>query len=217
MEAPILNGLDEDKTDDTSRLAAFSDGVFSVAITLLVLNIQVPHLKDSPTPITLMSALLSQWPTYLSYVISFFTIGVVWANHHRTFKYIMRSDHNLRMLNLFLLMTVTLIPFTSALLSEYIQQPEHQQTAAFVYGLGWLLLSIAYNLVWRYAVVKQFIDPRVNAAASRIMTQRVVVGLFFYSIAVIVALFSAVLSVAICLVLVIFYLIPTEALPGIQG
>jgi uncharacterized membrane protein len=137
----------------------------------------------------------------------------VWANHHNTFTIIVRADHSLRMFNLFLLMTVTLIPFTTALLSEYIQQPAEQQTAAFVYGLGWVLLSIAYNLLWQYAVRRKYLTDELTPALIRKISWRVLFGLFWYVVSVISALFSAALSIFICLALVVFYLIPVESLP----
>ena len=198
---------------DPGRLQAFSDGVFGVAITLLVLNIQVPHLADVQAS-TLARELLRQWPVYLSYVISFFTIGIVWANHHNTFQVIVKADHSLRMLNLFLLMTVTLIPFTTALLSEYIQDTAEQQTAALVYSLGWVLLAIAYNILWQYAIRRHFIAESLTAAQIRTISRRTFFGFICYMVAVVSALFSAGLSIAICMALVVFYLIPAEALPG---
>ena len=201
------------RTDDPNRLQAFSDGVFGVAITLLVLNIQVPHLKDYQGISTLAAELLKQWPVYLSYIISFFTIGIVWANHHNTFMMIVRADHTLRMFNLLLLMSVTLIPFTTALLSEYIQQPGEQQTAAFIYSLGWVFLSTAYNLLWRYAVRRKYIDSQLSAALVKKLTWRVFTGFILYIVAVVSALFSAAISIFICLALVVFYLIPAESLP----
>ena len=204
---------DSGGSDDTNRLEAFSDGVFAVAITLLVPNIQVPHLKDLQPPTTLVDALLKQWPSYLGYVISFFTIGIVWANHHRTFTLVVHADYSLLMLNVFLLMTVTLIPFTTALLSEYIEQPDQQRTAAFIYSSGWLLLAIAYNLLWKYAVSRAHVDPTLTPSMLNSIGRRTLTGLLFYIIAVIVAFFSAIASVLICLALAIYYLIPVETLP----
>ncbi len=118
------------------------------------------------------------------------------------------------MFNLLLLMSVTLIPFTTALLSEYIQQPAEQQTAAFVYGLGWVFLSIAYNLLWRYAVRREYIDPKLSAALVKKITWRTFTGFILYIVAVASALISAGVSIFICMALVVFYLIPVELLPN---
>ena len=211
------DNFNSEKLNSVDRLEAFSDGVFGVAITLLVLNIRVPLAQDiqSSTPSTLANALLQQWPIYLSYVLSFFTIGIVWANHHRTFTYISHADHTLRMLNLFLLMTVTLIPFTTQLLSTYIQPPsstanvinDGQTTAAFVYALGWVLLSIAYNLLWRYAIAKKLVHEQLTATALRNISRRVLLGLVLYLVAAIGAFFNAFVGVALCFALAVFYLV----------
>jgi len=192
---------------NTNRLEAFSDGVFAVAITLLVLNVQVPHIKDG----SLLDALIKQWPVYLSYFISFATIGIVWANHHRTYEYIQRADHNLLILNLLLLMTVTLNPFTSALLAEYIQVPGEQQTAAFIYAAGWTGLAIAYNLMWRYAVRQNLVNPELTPEALKRITGRNNTGVIFYAVATVAALVSAAISVFTCFALALFFLIPSSA------
>jgi uncharacterized membrane protein len=114
----------EDGDIDTGRIEAFSDGVFAIAITLLVLEVRVPHLKDAPIGTTLLGALIEQWPSYLGYAMSFLIIGIIWANHHNRFKYIKRSDHILLTLNTFFLMCVSFIPFPTALLAEYIREPD---------------------------------------------------------------------------------------------
>ncbi|MBD0355512.1 MAG: DUF1211 domain-containing protein, partial [Rubrobacteraceae bacterium] len=102
--------------NDTGRIEAFSDGVFAIAITLLVIEIGVPHLDEESEGTTLIEALLQQWPSYLGYAISFLQIGVIWANHHNRFRFIVRSDHILLFLNILFLMCVAFIPFTTALL-----------------------------------------------------------------------------------------------------
>ena len=94
------NGTD----NDTGRIEAFSDGVFAIAITLLVIEIGVPHVDDASLGATLFGELVEQWPSYLGYVISFLQIGVIWANHHNRFRFITRSDHILLFLNILFLM-----------------------------------------------------------------------------------------------------------------
>jgi len=101
--------------NETGRLEAFSDGVIAVAITLLVLDIKVPHATDLGGG-TLLRALSHQWPVYLAYLTSFATILVMWLNHHNLFKQIKRVDHTLLLLNGLLLLGVTLVPFPTALI-----------------------------------------------------------------------------------------------------
>jgi uncharacterized membrane protein len=101
---------------DTTRLEMFSDGVFAIAITLLVLEIRVPHVGEGES---LVVALLGLWPSYLGYAVSFLQIGVIWANHHNRFRLLERSDHVLLFLNILFLLCVAFIPFPTALLAEY--------------------------------------------------------------------------------------------------
>jgi uncharacterized membrane protein len=102
--------------DDTARTEAFSDGVFAIAITLLVLDIKVPH--DLPENTSLLRALLNQWPIYMAFLTSFATIGIMWLNHHRMFRYIRRVDHWFLVLNGLLLLGVTFVPFPTSLAAE---------------------------------------------------------------------------------------------------
>ena len=133
-----------EENKETGRVEAFSDGVFAIAITLLVLNIQVPH--DLPVGKSLAGALIDQWPTYLAFVTSFATIGIMWINHHRLFTHIRRSDNTLLVLNGLLLMGITVVPFPTALLAAYIGHPD-EQVAALVYGGTLVLIAIFFNVL----------------------------------------------------------------------
>src|SRR5213593_915772 len=99
-------------SSETSRIEAFSDGVFAIAITLLILDVHVPTISQG----NLGSALTRQWPTYVAYLISFSFIGIMWVNHHRLFNHIRRSDNGLLFSNLLLLLGVTIVPFPTSLL-----------------------------------------------------------------------------------------------------
>src|SRR5919205_946635 len=112
------------RDNDTGRIETFSDGVFAIAMTLLVIEIGVPHIGDEAEGTTLFGALVAQWPSYLGYTISFLQIGVIWSNHHNRFSFIERSDHILLFLNILFLMCVAFIPFPTALLAEYLQGTE---------------------------------------------------------------------------------------------
>ena len=109
-DPPILD------SKDTARTEAFSDGVFAIAITLLVLDIKVP--QELPESVRLGTALLQLWPSYLAFLTSFVTIGIMWINHHRLFTLIKRSDHWLLQLNGLLLLEDTFLPFPTAIVAE---------------------------------------------------------------------------------------------------
>jgi uncharacterized membrane protein len=145
----MQSGLQEDK--ETGRLEAFSDGVFGIAMTLLVLEIKVPHLSDLSGKMTLLQALRAQWPAYVAYVLSFVTILIMWMNHHKLFRQIHRSDSTLLLLNGLLLLAVTFVPFPTALLSDD-ADTVHGKTAALVYTGTYVVIAVLFNLLWYYVI-----------------------------------------------------------------
>ena len=126
---------------ETGRIEAFSDGVFAIAITLLILAVKVPLAADLGED-GLASALLAQWPQYLAFVTSFATILAKWINHHRIFTYIQRSDHTLLYWNGLVLLLVTFLPFPTALMAEYLQHPEGNVAGAVFAG--------TFKGLWQY-------------------------------------------------------------------
>ena len=138
-----------DAAKETGRIEAFSDGVFAIAITLLVLNLHVPEVV-SATDSDLVPSLLNQWPTYVAFVLSFVTILIMWVNHHALFNYIHHTDHVFLMLNGLLLLGITAFPFPTAILAQYFDRPG-QHVAADVYSATFMLIAVAFNVVWRYA------------------------------------------------------------------
>jgi len=134
-----------DETNETVRIAVYSDGIFAVAITLLVLDIHVPPPEHLPTG-GLSAAFLAQWPVYLAYVTSFLTILVMWINHHKIFQHIRWADHGLMIYNGLLLMDITLVPFPTSLAASYIRQPDARIAVGLLNGLT-LLIAVAFNLL----------------------------------------------------------------------
>ena len=135
---------------DTTRLEAFSDGVFAIAITLLVLDLKVPReIAEGPS---LGHVLLAQWPGYLAFVTSFLTILIMWVNHHRMFTLIGRCDHRLLFYNGLLLMGITLVPFPTSLVADSLRH-DGERTAALVYNGTFIFIAICFNLSWRTAAV----------------------------------------------------------------
>src|SRR5260221_11659632 len=127
-------------------METFSDGVFAIAATLLVLEMSVDtaHTHD------LGSALLHLWPSYLAYVTSFITIGIIWMNHHTCVETMVRVDRTFLFLNLLLLLTVSFLPFPTRLVADYLQRPG-EQTAVYAYGATFVVMSIIYNAWCRNA------------------------------------------------------------------
>jgi uncharacterized membrane protein len=125
----------------SSRLEAFSDGVFSISATLLVLQLHVPAQGEGD----LARALLAQWPSYASYAVSFMTIGIIWVNHHAVLANVRQVDRPLLLLNLWLLLAISTIPFPTALLGQYITGGQGSHLAASVYGGVMLLVNLAFS------------------------------------------------------------------------
>jgi uncharacterized membrane protein len=126
-----------------NRLEAFSDGVFAIAITLLVIEIRPPEVHEGES---LAHALGTLWPSYLAYVVSFLTIGVIWLNHHRIFDQVARVDGPLLILNLNLLLWTALIPFPTAVVAEHLAEGgEAARTASAVYVGVLLLMGFAFG------------------------------------------------------------------------
>lgn len=193
-----------DAIKETGRVEAFSDGVFAIAITLLVLDLKVPR-HDALGPLELSRALLKQWPTFLAYLTSFLTILVMWVNHHLMFARIRKIDQPFLFLNGFLLFLVTFIPFPTSLVAEYITQRD-SRIAGLVFAGSWIVAAIAYNTVWRYASRwGGLLDPRVPAAEVRSITGQYLVGIPAYVVAFVLAFFSVPASVGLCLLLALYF------------
>jgi len=186
-----------------ARLEAFSDGVFSIAITLLVLGIQVPELKNI-TEGELRHALIAAVPQLLPYVTSFATIGIIWLNHHRLFQPVDRIGHTTLTLNLILLLIVAFIPYPTAVLSRYGALP----SPTFLYGATLTLLGISYSVLGIHTARYCRVLPGVSGVAARAELSRNLIGSLAYPAATILALWRPRISVACYFALAIYYFIP---------
>ncbi|MBA3870390.1 MAG: DUF1211 domain-containing protein [Anaerolineae bacterium] len=207
MQPPPTQPLVAEVTE-TSRLEAFSDGVFAIAITLLVLEIRLPSTVDAGKAGTLANALFQLWPVYLAYVTSFLTIAIMWANHHTMFKMIRRTDRSLMLLNAVLLMVITFLNFPTVVVAEYFQKPDAGVAAVFYSG-SLLVTGIFFNGLWLY-VVRQphLLEPSITMSNARRVLRQYSVGLVVYAIAMGVAFFSAPASVVMCLLVGVFFALP---------
>jgi uncharacterized membrane protein len=175
-----------------------SDGVFAIAITLLVLNLKVP-LAASFTPVTagaLATALVEGWPNYLTLVLSFATILIMWVYHHNLFKAARQSEPMLLFSNGLLLLGVSLVPFPTALVGVYLTTPA-ATVACAVYAGFFVLINSAYNLLW-WAISRQ--QPRDRVRGRRFSRSMLILllGLPCYLIATAVAFWSPMLTLLIC-------------------
>jgi uncharacterized membrane protein len=189
-----------------TRVEAFSDGVIAIAITLLILEIKVPEGAGQDLP----RQLANQWPSYVSYVVSFFVIGVIWLNHHALFMHIGRVDRTLTALNLVLLFSVALIPWPTHLLAAYMQEGgDAERVAALIYSATMLLMGASMGAIWMYASRdRRLLGSDLTDDEIRARTRSFTIGAPLYLVALVVAVFSAPLCLAINALLAVYYAAP---------
>ena len=193
---------------DSRRAESFSDGVFAVAITVLVFNL-LPVGAGTITSQQLSHALSSAWPQYAAYAISFLTIGIMWMNHHTMLALVTRVDRPLLALNLLLLMGVVAVPFPTALVAEHLTGRFRAggSIAAVVYCLAMVAISIGYSAMWLYLEFHRDrlgAPPRVRSPAA--VSLRFSIGLVGYLVATLLAFFSAAAALTLCGLIAIYYL-----------
>jgi uncharacterized membrane protein len=148
----------------TNRLEAFSDGVFAIAITLLILEIRIP---ESGPDTDLAEELLHLWPSYAAYAVSFLVIGIYWVNHHSVFDHIARVDRPLLFLNLWLLLTVSFMPFPTAVFARYIREDD-AEIAAAAYSATMLMAALAFFVLWWYTATREeLLQHQVHEGQAR--------------------------------------------------
>lgn len=203
---------DEVRLADTNRVEAFSDGVLAIVITLLVLDLRLPEVP----PGRLLSGLASQWPGYLAYFTSFHYVGVVWLNHHATFRRISWIDPPLHWANLGILFTAALLPFPTSVLSHALvrENVADARTAVALYALVGMLLYVSWFVLFHYLARRPHLSyENINTEFFRRERTRVAIGVFLYPAAgVLGVVFSPILGLVIFLMLSIFFGVTTQGL-----
>jgi uncharacterized membrane protein len=190
------------------RLEAFSDGVFAIAVTLLVLDLAVSGQAGHH----LLHSLVDLWPSYLAYVVSFATIGAAWLGHNAITEYLERTDAAFVRLNLLLLLLVSFLPFPTRLLADYIGQDRPERVAVTFYGISLLLASTLLMVLWRYAVRAHLVRPDAADEEIQLLTERLTPGLAGYLVLIISGLFLPILAVIGYLAIALYYIIPSQRL-----
>lgn len=197
---------DDLERKETGRIEAFSDGVFGIAITLLVLTIKVPKASELGAGHSLGAALLALWPHYLAFVTSFATILAKWVNHHRIFTFIQRSDHTFLYWNGLVLLLITFLPFPTALVAEYLLHPE-AKVAGAVFSGTFFIIALAFKGLWQYASKNGRLlglERSSDAVDVAQITRQLRFGPVMYLAAFALSFVSAGASVFCCLCLAVF-------------
>jgi uncharacterized membrane protein len=195
-----------------NRLEAFSDGVFAVAITLLVLELKVP-VGDH-----LWHQLKQEWPSFAAFFVSFWVIGIIWVNHHGVMDHLKRADRPVLYLNLLVLMTVVFIPFSTAVLADHLKSGADENVAAVIYSGAFLAMSVAFGSLWTY-ITRHRDRLGVELSDDEVRRRFVAftIGNPFYAIAVIIAFISPAVVLVIIGALALYYMVSGMRSPDTQG
>jgi uncharacterized membrane protein len=192
-------------TVETGRIEAFSDGVFAIAITLLVIELKLPDTEKG----SVWHGLVHDWPQFAAYLTSFFIIGIMWVNHHSMFRSIVRADRVLLFYNLLLLLWTTLLPFPTRLVAENLRDGgSNAAQAEAVYSGTLTLAAIAFSLIWMHAVRggRLIAEPLGTSRDEWRSIGRFSVGTFLYAATIGVSFASPGIALAIQFVLALYYL-----------
>ncbi len=203
---------------DSRRAESFSDGVFAVAITVLVFNL-LPIADDTAATrgIHALTAqhLADHWPAFLAYLVSFLTIGIMWLNHHTMLGQVTKVNRTVLALNLFLLMGVVAIPFPTALVADHLNDSEGGKVAAVTYGLVMMAIAVGYAAMWVYLAAHQRQLGAIRRVRTpRLSTFRFTAGNGGYIIGTLIALVSPVAALIIFGLLAVYYLFEHLPAPG---
>jgi len=183
------------------RVETLSDGVFAIAITLLVLTIAQPDRYSD-----LAQQLADRWPAFAAYVVSFAVIGIMWFNHHSIFAHFARVDRGFIYLNLLLLMTIVFIPYPTGIFGQALRQGEGAQTAAVFYSVVMTLNAFAWSALWVHASRnRRLLSPDFPEAQRGVATVLFTIGSALYTITIGVAFISAYACLAFHALLAVYY------------
>jgi uncharacterized membrane protein len=185
---------------ETGRVEAFSDGVFAIAITLLILSVGI---EQSPRG-DLGTYLVDLWPAYAAYAVSFLTIGIMWVNHHLLFDNFARVDRPMLLLNILLLMLIAFVPFPTHVVAEFARSEVDRRNAALLYGLTMTITAILFLALWMYGsrrLLRADADPQVVSG----ITRSYLPGAPLYATATLLAFASSIGSLIMFAAIALFY------------
>lgn len=200
---PAASGSGFGTERNPERLVFFSDAVFAIAVTLLVLEIRPP--QDTRQ---LLQGLAALWPSYLSYAITFLLIGQVWANHHVMFDHIHSADRTVLFLNTLLLMDIAFLPFAASVLAAAFRTGHGQRTAVVFHGMTFLLAAILFNVIWGYARHNHRLGTTLDAGGARAISRRFRLALVWIATGTLLGALLPVLGMAVIAAFIPYYWLP---------
>jgi uncharacterized membrane protein len=195
-----------DNAKTTARVEAFSDGVFAIIITLLVLEIKVPHLHDVFSNHEAWDALKELTPKFVSFILSFFYIATFWVNHHQFFHVLKETNSKLIWLNNFLLLLLAFVPFPTGFMGEY----PHNSVALALFSVILMLAALSFTFMWHYAMRKKLVDQSIPAAYFVTGLKRGLLGPVLYGAAAVIAFIEPWGAWAIFFFVPVYYFLPLQ-------
>jgi uncharacterized membrane protein len=192
-----------------NRIEALSDGIFAIAMTLLVLELHVPNLAHNASNVVVFPALLKMWPKFATYAVSFVSLGVFWVGHHNMYHAVRRADRTLLWLNILFFMFVSLLPFSASVLNAFPQT----QVAPLIFGgnltiIGWMLYLQWVYAGWQQGMLAEF----VSRAYRDLVRSRFLIYPVVAMLTMLICFWSIEISLSIYMLLLPLYMIPNK--PG---
>lgn len=189
-----------------SRIENLADGVFSIAMTLLILEVRVPEIADHTETWELVKQLLAVWPKLLSFCLSFVVLGVYWVGHHNQFHHVRHTNRMFLWINIFYLMSISFLPFSAALLGTY----NTQQVAVVIYGFHLTTIGLISYWHWAYAWHHQLLDPHLDPRVYRMAMWRILMGPILSVIAICLSFVSLSVSILVYMLMLLVYIAPSK-------
>jgi uncharacterized membrane protein len=196
---------------ESRRVETLADGVFAIAMTLLVLEVHVPELAAPATGAGIVAALVGILPSVAGYVVSFVILGMVWIGHHTQFHFIRRVNRPLLYINIFYLLCVAFVPFATAFLARYPLQP----VAVVIYGATLLLGGVLHFVHWNYAVGHGLVTEEVTPEVAEVMRERISMGIVVYLVATLAGAFLPKVGLVLFAAMPVLYMLPARVDPSL--
>jgi uncharacterized membrane protein len=206
LKVNYLNYILRNAKVQPSKLEAFSDGVFAVAMTLLIYHIEVPAFSNNKTNAQLLLHLQNLWPYYISLFTSFFTLLIMWVNHHNMLKKVQKVNRHFLFANGTLLFLVIIVPFPTAMVSQFLSTPSANIACAVYAGL-FVLINICYNWIWLAAIKENLLKEDISHQVIKKIAVSNFVGFPVYLIAFVIAFNNPFLSIGICILMWVYWAI----------
>lgn len=185
------------------RLAALSDGVFAIAMTLLVLELHVPDTGNIHTEADLWNAIVTLSPHFLTYFMSFLTLGIFWIGQQTQLNHVARSNRNFAWIHLGFLLAVGIMPFSTALLAEFITF----RLALVIYWFNIFLLGALLFAAWRYAIHAQLLKAEATDEVKSATERRILIAQALYAFGALLCIFNTYLSIGVIVLIQLNYVI----------